>query len=310
MGDCVLSKKYCIIEPTLKMITMRKLSIGFFLLSLFIFLGFKPSKPKAFQIFNEKGAKSSFKQIVKSASRADIVLFGELHNNPICHWMQLELSKNLIHAKGKKIAFGAEMFETDNQAVIDSFLNGLIDEKTFEKNCRLWPNYHTDYKPLFQLAKDSGLVFVASNVPRKYARLVYGKGLVGLDSLPDEEKQWIAPLPILYDSTLNCYADIFKMAGGHGGQNLPMAQAIKDATMAYFIGKNSSENQTFVHFNGTYHSNNFESIYWYLKKINPNWNIVTIASCEQEGVVRLDVQNKGLANYILAVPESMTKTYN
>ena len=36
------------------------------------------------------------------------------------------------------------------------------------------------------------------------------------------------------------------MAEGHGGENLPKSQAIKDATMAYFIHKNMKENTKFL----------------------------------------------------------------
>ena len=56
----------------------------------------------------------------------------------------------------------------------------------------------------------------------------------------------------------------------HGNQNLPKAQAIKDATMAHFILENWEKGKTFIHYNGSYHSDNFEGIVWYLKQENPN----------------------------------------
>lgn len=247
--------------------------------------------------------------MLAKAKNADIVLFGEMHDNPIDHWLQLELTQDLFKLKGKQLVLSAEMFEADNQAVLNQYLKGEITAKYFDSACRLWPNYKTDYKPLVNFAKDNGLNFVAANIPRKYASMVYKKGPQALDSLPTEEKAYIAPLPFLYDSTLSCYADIFKMTGGHGGQNLPMSQAIKDATMAHFILQNYTAGKQIIHYNGTYHSNNYQSIYWYLKQANPNLKIVTIAAVEQSNLKKLDKENKGLADFIIATPPNLTKTH-
>jgi len=48
----------------------------------------------------------------------------------------------------------------------------------------------------------------------------------------------------------------------HGGENLPKAQALKDATMAFFISENYIFGKIFIHFNGAYHSDNYEEILW------------------------------------------------
>ena len=99
------------------------------------------------------------------------------------------------------------------------------------------------------------------------------------------------------------------MAGGHGGQNLPMAQAVKDATMAYNIVKHRPDGGISIHYNGTYHSNNYQSIYWYLKKLDPSLNILTIASTEQKSIDKLSKEEKGVADFILAIQSDMSKTY-
>ena len=79
-------------------------------------------------------------------------------------------------------------------------------------------------------------------------------------------------------------------------------------TMAYFIYKNLIEGETFIHYNGTYHSENYQGILWYLKLLNPNLKIVTIASTEQESIEKLDKESDNVANFILCIPENMTKT--
>jgi len=45
----------------------------------------------AYTIFTSKGDKVDFNQLVEKTNLNDIVLFGELHDNPIAHWLQLEL---------------------------------------------------------------------------------------------------------------------------------------------------------------------------------------------------------------------------
>jgi uncharacterized iron-regulated protein len=100
-----------------------------------------------------------------------------------------------------------------------------------------------------------------------------------------------------------------KMMGDHTSPNMPKAQAIKDATMAYFIEKNLLPESVFIHYNGTYHSDNFEGISWYLKKSRPELTIVTISTVEQADLKKLLAENYTKADYILVIDEDVTKTY-
>lgn len=284
------------------------------ILLLFVFIVFvamRGDKP-AYKLFTQKGKATDYSQLIKAAAKADVVLFGELHNNPISHWLQLEVTRSLYAEKGKQLVLGAEMFEADNAMLMDEYLSGKVAERNFEAEARLWANYKTDYKPLLTFARDSGLRFIATNIPRRYASLVNREGFDGLLSLSPEAKKYIAPLPIPYDAQLPGYKGMLDMMGGAGGhvnENLPRAQAIKDATMAYFILQNLKPGQTFLHFQGTYHSDNFEGINWYLKQSAPGLKIVTINSCEQANIDTLSAENLNKADFILAIPESMTKTH-
>lgn len=239
--------------------------------------------------------------------KADVVLFGEHHNNPIVHWLQYETTVDLN--KSRKLTLGAEMFEADNQQELNDYLSGKITQKVFDTVARLWKNYPTDYKPLVDFAKKNKIKFIATNIPRSFASNVYKGGFESLDSLTLEEKSWSAPLPIKYDANLPGYVKMMKMMGGHGGDNLPKAQAIKDATMAYFIIKNRENDKLFIHYNGSYHSDDFEAIFWYLKQEDPNLKIVTVSVVESKNVKKFDKEKKGKADFIIVVPETMTKTY-
>ncbi|NOR73611.1 MAG: iron-regulated protein [Draconibacterium sp.] len=287
---------------------MKKIQL-LFVLAFFVLAAFKSDKP-AYLLYNKEGKTVKYEKMLKEIQDADIVLFGEYHNNPISHWLQLEVTKSLFEIKGEKLVLGAEMFESDNQVILTEYLDSMISQKSFEAEARLWPNYKTDYKPLVEFANKNRLNFVASNVPRRYASLVNSKGFEGLEELSDEAKLFIPPLPIHYDAELECYKSMLEMAGmgSHVTENFPKAQALKDATMAHFILKNWSAGQLSLHYHGAYHSANFESIYWHLKQLNPNLNIVTITTVSQDDVTELSEENTGTADYAICVDENMTST--
>lgn len=273
---------------------------------LFFFLSDKP----AYQLFDSKGKKAKYQKMLDEIVDADIVLFGELHNNPICHWLEYEVLKDAYKVK-KDIVVGAEMFETDNQLIMNEYMAGRYDDKKFEAEMKLWSNYTTDYKPLVEFAKENKLPFIATNIPRRYANIVYQKGFEGLDELDSEAKKYIADTPIVYDPEVECYKSMLDMGGdigGHANPNLPKAQAVKDATMAQSILRNWEKGQLFIHYEGAYHSDNYQGIMWYLLKKNPDLKIVTISCKLQDEVDELDRDNLNVANYVIAVPKTMTKT--
>ena len=270
-------------------------------------LVFQAQDKKAYQLFDKNGKKTSYKKLITKAENAQVLLFGEFHNNAISHWLELEVTKEVFDKK--PVVLGAEMFEADNQTQLNQYLKGEINQKQLDSTARLWPNYKTDYKPLVDFAKENRLSFIATNIPRRYAAMVSKKGFEALETLTTEEKSWIAPQPIQYDANLPGYVEMMKMMGEHSSPNMPKAQASKDATMAYFINANLKDGSTFIHYNGSYHSDNFEGISWYLKKYNPNLQIITISSVEQRDISKLDKENYNKADFILVIDEDVTKTY-
>ena len=273
---------------------------------LSIFLCGEGFSQEAFAFFTQNGKQTSYRKLLRKSKKADIVLFGEYHNNPIAHWLEVKLTKDLL---GKRsLILGAEMFERDNQDALDGYLEGTIDQKGLDSLARLWKNYKTDYKPWVDLAKREKLPIVATNIPRKYANLVYKKGLQALDTLPSAERKWIVSLPFPYDGKLSQYEKMKKMAR-HNPENLPMAQAIKDATMAESIETHYKKGSLFLHLNGSYHSDFFQGIYWYLRRRNPNLKILTISTLSQSNLKKLPSEAYGQADFILVVDEDMTGSY-
>jgi uncharacterized iron-regulated protein len=283
-------------------------------LAALISFSFTPDKP-AYKLFDKNGKEVKYEKMIRELKKNRIVFIGELHDNPISHWMELQITKALYDSTTQNIILGAEMFEADNQLVIDEYLQKLFDDKKFEAELKLWKNYKTDYKPLMLFARDNGLRFVATNIPRRYANIVFRKGFEGLDELSDEAKKYIAPLPVKYDPEVKCYKDMLNMGDSPAGKaahvmaNLPKAQAAKDATMAYFIDKNMEPGKIFIHYNGSYHSKDHEGIIWYLSLMGKGYEIVTVSTVNQKDINVLDDENKGTADYIICVPDDMTRTY-
>lgn len=262
--------------------------------------------PAVYALFDREGKAVDFESMSQDLARAQVVLFGELHNDPIVHWLQYRLSAALL-ALEPELTLGAEMLEADNQKALNLYLSDSIDQKALDTLARLWPNYRRDYKAIIDLMKDSGRAVIATNIPRRYASQVYRQGLASLDSLSDSVKAWIAPLPIAYDGTLPGYQAMLEMMGGHGGENLPKAQAIKDATMAHFILAHYDRRGLFLHLNGDYHSKDFEGIVWYLKKEKKRLKIKTISTVLQDSTEALEAEYRGRADYILVVDQRLPR---
>lgn len=279
------------------------------LLGTFICLAFSVTAQgkSPYTLYTKKGKKVSYKKMQRTLAKKDIVFFGEMHNNAIAHWLQLAFTKDCDQTRD--LVLGAEMFEQDNQEALDRYLQGKITAKQLDSQARLWKNYPTDYAPLVNYAKANSIPFAATNIPRRYAALVARGGFAALDTLPALTKNWMAPLPMEYDPNLPGYKKMLEMMPGHGGENLPKAQASKDATMAWFILKYFQPGKLFIHFNGTYHSENGEGILWYLQKSRPELRLGSIATVVQKDTGKLEAEHRGKADFILCVEADMTTTY-
>lgn len=190
---------------------MKAKAILVILISLIGF-SFKYDKP-AYILYNNEGKTIKYESMMQELLGADMVFFGELHSDPISHWLEFEITKDLYSTKKKDLIIGAEMFESDNQVILDEYLAGFFTAKKFEANARLWGNYKTDYKPIVEFAKDSGIYFVATSIPGRYASIVNKMGFEGLDSISDEAKKFLPPLPITYDPEVACYKNMLSFLG-------------------------------------------------------------------------------------------------
>ena len=172
---------------------MKSFNLAWIILISIVSIATAQTKP-AYQLFDNKGQQANYNNMITDMANSDMVFFGEYHNNPISHWLQLEMSKSFHEIKGDKLFFGAEMFENGNQLVIDEYLKGFYEEdKMLPEITQLWSNYKTDYKPLLEFAKEKRLRFIATNIPRRYASMINKKGMEVLKELSPEAQAMIVP---------------------------------------------------------------------------------------------------------------------
>lgn len=287
------------------------------LLWLLPLLSFTLADRPAYRLFTAQGQAADYDQMLAQLAQADVVLFGEQHNDPMAHWLELQVAKDLARLKGaSKVVLGLEMFERDVQPLVAQYAAGTLPDSAFERQSRPWPNYATDYRPLLQFARDEKMTVVGTNAPRRYAQQVARGSLAALDPLPALDKSYLAPLPLKVDFDLPGYKNMAAMFGdasaahGGGARNIIQAQALKDATMAYYIRRSVGPGQTLLHLNGSYHSDHHDGIVAYLRaQPKPALRIITLSVVMQSQLQQLTKENVDLADYVIAVPADMTKTY-
>ncbi len=291
---------------------MKYLITSFLLISL---AGITKAQNKpAYQLFKNNGEVANYSEMIKDLANSDMIFFGESHTNPISHWMQLEMSKSFFDIKGEELFFGAEMFESGNQLVINEYLKGLYPEdKMIPEITNMWGNYQTDYQPLVEFAKENNLRFIATNIPRRYASMINKMGIDALKELSPEALALIGPdLKKYFDPTVKAYAEMSDNMGDHvppNMLNIQTAQAAKDASMAHFSLKNFNTGNLLFHFEGSYHSNYGQGIIWWINKIQPGLILKSITTVNKsEWNEMTDEQKATIANYIIVVVDNMTQT--
>lgn len=269
------------------------------------------SGPEAYAIFDSKGKKVEFSDMVKVLGKGDVVFFGEHHNCPIAHWMELEVGKRLVEKHGGKLVVGLEMLEADNQLILDEYMKNLIPFDNYLSEMRMWANYESDYAPVVMLAKENGLKVVATNVPRRYAAQVRKGGVASLEKLPHEARAYLPPFPIEFiegeDNGAFTMMQLINGGDPEDSKRLMEAQALKDAVMGWFIAQNLdlAKGGKFYHLNGNYHSDFMGGIIPYLLKYKPEAKVVTICTVRQDSLKSLDEENMGRADFCICVPYDM-----
>jgi uncharacterized iron-regulated protein len=252
-------------------------------------------------------------EIANDMSKADVLFFGEEHNDSAGHYLEHALFKKLVEKYQGKLALSLEMFETDCQTPLNEYLAGLIREKNFIAEARAWHNYK-DYRPMIELAKEDHIPVIAANAPARYANMVNRLGLGSLEQLDAKGKAFLPPLPI--DTAIGAYYDKFiEIMGGHsamGGMKMYQAQNLWDATMGYNIALLFRNHPGFkiIQINGGFHSEEKLGAAAQLKKYAPKVRILNIAAYTDDSFDNPDWSRfTAKGDYIILTDPKLAKTF-
>ncbi len=208
---------------------------------------------------------------------ADVVVLGERHDDGVAHAIQLAIVEDALARRGARVAVALEMLERDEQALVDDYLDDLIEQEVFVRGVSEakwwesveryldgdddgegqgdravleralanvgWFDWYAFYQPVIDAAKDADAPVIAANAPWRYMRLGRRLGYDALRAFTAEQRRNFA-LPREQYRTMywDRFADL--MAGEEASTEereevRPMfrSQLIWDATMADSIAR-------------------------------------------------------------------------
>lgn len=295
-----------------------------------------------YQIWSVKDQKVvDIQDIIKAAKQADILFWGEEHDDSTGHYLEQKVLTLLQQEYGNSLCLSLEMFDRDAQGIMDEYLSGLIREKFMIKDARAWKNYR-DYKPMVELAKEKKFPVICANAPTRYANLAGRKGQKALLTLPEHTKRYFAPLP--YDTATGAYLKKISEESEHapatpsvpgkdtatlmakdttakpkapiltsmGSFSINHAQSLWDASMAWSIHEamQAWPKNKVMHVNGRYHSDEGFGVVTHLKKFRPSVRVVIVSAYSDDSFPNPDWEKlPKTGDYIIITDPKMPKTY-
>ncbi len=217
------------------------------------------------------GEEIALPDLISSLGVADVIFFGEMHDDSLAHVLEDTIYGALLRRYGD-VALSLEMFETDVQPVVDEYLARLIALDLLVADTRAWEDYVTAYHPMVERAKAANQAVVAANAPRRYVRVVGQRGAEVYAQFPETARAFLPDRPWRHVDTayLARFNGLMGAVPGHDeptGERgtdpadlSPMfaAQMLWDATMADSIHeqwRRGGRGRTKVfHVNGSFHS--------------------------------------------------------
>lgn len=256
--------------------------------------GASSAPPMIMRVYDTKAGRDiTFAAMVTEAAKADMVFFGEQHDDPVTHAAEMAVLAALGNARNK-VVLSLEMFERDVQTTLDNYLAGRIPEKDFLANSRPWDRYATDYRPMVEHARLNGWPVVASNIPRRLASAVARASLAHFDTIAAADRPFIAAdNQCPHDAYYQKFAGVMGGASQHTGtpgdtaaaratlNRYYQAQCVKDEAMGESIVRamdRSGAGTILLHVNGAFHSDNRLGTVNSAVRRKPSANVVVLTA--------------------------------
>lgn len=260
----------------------------------------------------ELNSATSLPRLIKELAKADYVLLGEAHDDPMHHKLQHQILDLLIKA-GRKPAVVFEMFNREDEGLIISTTRRFpLDSDRIAAAVDWedsgWPDWNM-YRPIVQTALDAGLPVVAGNLSRLKARQLimdqasFMPNIKTLTQLGMRE-----PLPKLQHKLLQN-----KITTAHGERiphsiikGMVIAQRLRDATMAEaMISRNLGNGAVLIA--GQEHVRADYGVPHYLRFREPEARIISLAfelNGKFEEELQSDDRSRHPFDYIWFLPQS------
>lgn len=238
----------------------------------------------------DTGAPISWSDALAAASKVDVILLGEEHDNAVGHSWQLVFLKEVLEAE-PRTSLSLEFLEREKQPLVDKYLAGSLPRDEFtsnsvssEKQSKGWNKW---YQPLIDATKAKGSRVVAANPPRRLVKVAREKGYPALATVAVADRPLFnfpvtEPSSHEYKQFHNQMVQAFKAHGGGSVDKATVAgflraQELWNGTMAESILREYERGAPRIfHVVGGFHVDEYGGIVRELHRRNPNVKVLTI----------------------------------
>jgi uncharacterized iron-regulated protein len=169
--------------------------------------------PRGTWLIPDTGAPIAHRDLMMRMAERRVVLLGETHDIAEIHRWQLHILVALqLYRPNLAVAF--EMFPRRLQPVLDAWIEGCFDTKTFLQTCewsQIWGFDPDLYLPLFHFCRQHRIRMVAMNCSRP---LVTRVGREGWAAIPEHERDGVTPARPATDAHRRYLFGLIGAAGG------------------------------------------------------------------------------------------------
>ena len=197
-----------------------------------------PEPPAVGDIYHlPTGTKVTADQMNAAITDARIIYVGETHDNPAAHRLELQILRAVAESYPGQVSLGLEMFNHEQQQVLNEWVAGSLSEKEFLKTSdwySVWNQDFTYYRDILNFARDNQIPVVGINVTKKLRQKV---GMADLEAL-DKETRALLPEMDMNDQYQKAMTEAIYADHSQGDKMLDgflRIQTLWDETMAESI---------------------------------------------------------------------------
>lgn len=221
-----------------------------------------PVEPRTVPFFaGDASGVIPWERVVANCADAAVVVIGEVHGHPLGLQVAAELFDDVLQLSPRAV-LSMEFYERDHQTALDDYVGGIISPEEFDRATFRNPsNNPPGHRRMVDAARAAGRPIIASNAPRRYARLARTEGFDRLRNLTATQRAHFEIPDALPE---NAYASRFRAAmtsmSGHGQpgddaiEGFLRSQTLWDVTMADSIAEATRLGAPVVHVVGRFHA--------------------------------------------------------